>query len=501
MEFKPKTEFEPFRIKTVEPIRMISGEERRQALQRAGLNTFQLHSNEVLIDLLTDSGTGAMSAAQWSAMMVGDEAYSGSRSFYKFQEQVQKITGFRFVLPAHQGRAAENILFGSIMEPGQVVPNNTHFDTTRANIELQGVTAMDLLIEEGKRPMLVHPFKGNMDTLALEALVCERGKAGIPIVMLTITNNAAGGQPVSMANIRAVSDICRKHTIPFFIDACRYAENAMFIKLREFGYSDTPLLEIAREMFSYADGCTMSAKKDGMVNIGGFLAMNDPDLYERCRNRMIPIEGFPTYGGLAGYDLEALAVGLQDGLEESYLRYRLAHTEYLGRKLLEGGVPIVQPAGGHAIFVDAGALLGHIPWDQFPATALSAFLYETSGVRAIEVGSLLFARKNRDGTVTPAPNELMRLAIPRRVYTRSHLDYVAEAILHAAEFRCEIRGLRLTYEAPVLRHFTARFAWIGDPEPLSGSRRQSDRQADEDQPGDEIHYALGLRGSFEPLPQ
>jgi tryptophanase len=500
MEFNPRTEFEPFRIKSVEPIRMISREERQLALERAGLNTFQLDSDEVLIDLLTDSGTGAMSAAQWGAMMVGDEAYSGSRSFYKFQERVQAITGFRFVLPTHQGRSAENILFSSILKAGQVVPNNTHFDTTRANIELQGALAADLLIEEGKVPMLQHPFKGNMDPLALRALLKERGPEGIPAVVLTVTNNAAGGQPVSMANIRAVSAICRQHSIPFFIDACRYAENAMFIKLREVGYAGTPLIEIAQEMFSYADGCTMSAKKDGMANIGGFLALNDPALYEKCRNRMIPIEGFPTYGGLAGYDLEALAVGLGEGLDEDYLRYRLAHTAYLGNRLLEAGVPIVQPTGGHAVFVDAGALLEHIPWHQFPASALSAFLYESSGVRAIEVGSLLFARKNADGTETPAPNELMRLAIPRRVYTRSHLDYVAEAIAHAAESRCEIRGLRLTYEAPVLRHFTARFAWAG-MEPLAGGRRQADRQADEYEAGDVVHYPLGSWGPLEPFPQ
>jgi tryptophanase len=459
MTFQPKTAIEPFRIKCVEPLGITTLEQRRAALQRAGLNTFQIRADEILIDLLTDSGTGAMSATQWSAMMLGDESYAGSRSFFKFEAQVKKITGFRYVLPTHQGRSAEHILFSTIAQPGTVVPSNTHFDTTEANIELQGMETCNFLIPEGKQPMLEHPFKGNMDVDKLAALIQEAGRGRIPIVMITITNNAGGGQPVSMENIRQVSQVSHRHDIPFFIDACRFAENAMFIKLREPGYADKTPLEIAQEIFSYADGCTMSAKKDGLSNIGGFLAMNDPTWAERCRNRMIPIEGFPTYGGLAGYDMEALAVGLSEVLDENYLRYRLESTGYLGDKVLAAGVPIIRPTGGHAVFVDAGALLPHIPWHQFPGTALSAYLYEQSGIRAGEIGSLLFATPKADGTVIPPPYELMRLAIPRRMYTRSHLDYVAEAVTYAAEHKEEIRGVRFTYEAPVLRHFTARFEW------------------------------------------
>jgi tryptophanase len=460
MSFQPNTVIEPFRIKSIEPLGLTSLSQRQAALKRAGLNIFMLKAEEVLIDLLTDSGTGAMSSAQWSAMMLGDESYAGSRSFYKFEAQVKKITGYSFVLPTHQGRSAEHILFSSILKPNQIVPSNTHFDTTRANIEILGVETIDLLIPEGKQPMLEHPFKGDLDVKALEVLIKEKGAAKIPIVMITVTNNAGGGQPVSMANIKAVSALCRKHKIPFFIDACRFAENAMFIKLREPGYSDKTPLEIAREMFSYADGATMSAKKDGLSNIGGFLAMNSEEWALRSRNRMIPIEGFPTYGGLAGYDMEALAVGLEEVLDENYLSFRLISTAYLGNKILEAGIPIVRPVGGHAVFVDAGALLDHIPWQQFPGTALSAYLYEISGVRAGEIGSLLFARKNANATETPAPYELMRLAIPRRMYTQAHMDYVAEAIMYAAQHKKEIKGVRFTYEAPVLRHFTARFKWV-----------------------------------------
>jgi tryptophanase len=459
MTFQPKTTIEPFRIKSIEPLGITTPEQRRDAIKRAGYNTFLLKAEEILIDLLTDSGTGAMSAAQWGAMMLGDESYAGSRSFYKFEAQIKKITGFEFVLPTHQGRAAENILFSTILKPHHIVPSNTHFDTTRANIELQGVETRDLLVAEGKNPMKEHPFKGNLDVIQLSALIEEIGAARIPVVMITVTNNAGGGQPVSMANIRDVSHICRRHGIPFFIDACRFAENAMFIKLREPGYADKTPLQIAQEMFSYANGCTMSAKKDGLSNIGGFLAMNDKVWAEQCRNRMIPIEGFPTYGGLAGYDMEALAVGLQEVLDENYLRYRLESMAYLGSKILEAGVPIIRPTGGHAVFIDAGALLDHIPWHQFPGTALATYLYEISGIRAGEIGSLLFARKNADGSITPAPHELLRLAVPRRMYTRSHLDYVAEAIAYAAAHKNEIRGVCFTYEAPVLRHFTARFEW------------------------------------------
>ncbi len=459
MTFQPVTQFEPFRIKSIEPLGQTTPAERRAALARSGLNVFQLRADEVLIDLLTDSGTGAMSAAQWGAMMVGDESYAGSRSFFKLEAQVRKITGYRHVLPTHQGRAAEHILFSAVLAPGAIVPSNTHFDTTRANLQLTGVEARDLLIAQGRQPMCEHPFKGNLDVDRLEALIAEVGRERIPLVMLTVTNNGGGGQPVSMGNLRAVSAVCRRHDIPFFLDACRFAENAMFIKLREPGYADKTPLEIAQEMFALADGCTMSAKKDGMVNIGGFLALNDGGWAERCRNRMIPIEGFPTYGGLAGYDMEALAVGLEEVLDPRYLLYRLDQAAYLGERLLAAGVPIVRPTGGHAVFVDAGALLDHLPWHVFPGAALSAHLYEVSGVRSCEIGSLLFGLKDADGHDAPAPNELLRLAIPRRMYTRAHLDYVAEAVVYCAEHRHEIRGLRFTYEAPVLRHFTARFAW------------------------------------------
>jgi tryptophanase len=460
MAFQPRTTIEPFRIKSVEPLGITTPEQRHEAIKRAGYNTFQLKAEEILIDLLTDSGTGAMSAAQWGAMMLGDESYAGSRSFYKFEAQIKKITGFEFVLPTHQGRAAENILFSTVLKPEHIVPSNTHFDTTRANIELQGVETRDLLVAEGKHPMQPHPFKGNLDVDQLEFLIAEVGVERIPIVMLTVTNNAGGGQPVSMSNIRQISRVCRRHAIPFFIDACRFAENAMFIKLREPGYADKTPLQIAQEMFSYADGCTMSAKKDGLSNIGGFLAMNNTAWAEQCRNRMIPIEGFPTYGGLAGYDMEALAVGLEEVLDENYLRYRLDSMAYLGARILEAGVPIIRPTGGHAVFIDAGALLDHIPWHQFPGTALATYLYEISGIRACEIGSLLFARKTAEGVVNPAPHELLRLAVPRRMYTRSHLDYVAEAVAYAAAHKKEIRGVCFTYEAPVLRHFTARFEWV-----------------------------------------
>ena len=460
MIFEPKTIIEPFRIKSIEPLGIRSPEDRLQALERSGLNVFQLRAEEVLIDLLTDSGTGAMSAAQWGAMMIGDESYAGSRSFYRYEAQIRKITGYQFILPTHQGRAAENILFSSILKPGSIIPSNTHFDTTRANVELNCAQAEDLLVPEGRQPMLEAPFKGNMDVDRLEELILRQGKHRIPLVMLTVTNNGGGGQPVSMANVREVSQVCHQYGIPLFIDACRFAENAMFIKMREEGYAAKTVLEIAQEMFAYADGATMSAKKDGLANIGGFLALNDPDWAEACRNRMIPIEGFPTYGGLAGYDMEALAVGLEEVLDENYLRYRLGQTEYLGSKLLKAGVPIVRPTGGHAVFIDAGALLDHLPWNQYPGVALGSYLYQISGVRACEIGTVLFGLKNPDGSDAPAPNELLRLAIPRRMYTNSHMDYVAEAVAFAAEHRREIHGLRFTYAAPVLRHFTARYEWI-----------------------------------------
>ncbi|NTU78672.1 MAG: tryptophanase [Chloroflexales bacterium] len=457
MGFRPRTIIEPFRIKSVEPIRSTTAEHRRAALAAAGHNLFLLHADDVLIDLLTDSGTGAMSSAQWGGMLQGDESYAGSRSFYRLEQAVRQITGLKHVIPTHQGRAAERILFGTVCGPGDVVPNNTHFDTTRANVEFRGAEARDLLIAEGRQPGLYHPFKGNMDLARLEATLAEVGRERIPLCMITVTNNSGGGQPVSMANVRAVSALCHSHGIPLFIDACRFAENAWFIKQREEGYADlTPLL-IAQELFSYADGCTMSAKKDGMANIGGFLALNDDAWAQRCKDLLILGEGFPTYGGLAGYDMEAIAIGLGEALEEDYLRYRVRSIEYLGEKLIAAGIPIIQPTGGHAVYLDAGALLPHIPPGQYPAQALCGALYLAAGVRAVEIGSVMFGRPRPDGGEEPASLELVRLAFPRRVYTQSHVDYLAEALEYVAARREQIRGLHMVYQAPTLRHFTARF--------------------------------------------
>jgi tryptophanase len=461
-----QTIIEPFKIKAVEPIHFTTHEHREQALRAAGYNLFLLHADDVLIDLLTDSGTGAMSSEQWAGMMRGDESYAGARSFYAFQAAVQSITGYSHVIPTHQGRAAERILFGVLCRPGDVVPNNNHFDTTRANVEYRGAEARDLVCQPGRQPALIHPFKGNIDLAALERTIDEVGVDKIPLVMLTVTNNAGGGQPVSMANIRAVSELCKRHGLLFILDACRFAENAWFIKEREEGYADKAPLEIAREMFSYADGCTMSAKKDGLANIGGFLALNDPpyenerihDLPQRSKNQLILTEGFPTYGGLAGYDLEAIAVGLREVLHEDYLRYRIRSTAYLGEKLLAAGVPIVQPPGGHAIYIDARAMLPHIPPHQYPGQALAATMYVEAGIRPVEIGQVVFGRPTADGSPeAPAPLDLVRLTIPRRVYTQSHIDYVAEALAHIAGQREQIRGLRIVWQAPVLRHFTARF--------------------------------------------
>lgn len=449
-----KTIIEPFRIKTVEPIRHTSRAEREAALKEAGYNLFLLKAEDVLIDLLTDSGTGAMSSGQWAGMMLGDESYAGAKSFYKFETAVTNITGFKHVIPTHQGRAAERILFGSTLKPGDIVPNNTHFDTTRANTEYRGAIALDIPIPEGRNPALILPFKGNIDLEALERTLSENpGK--VPLVMLTITNNSGGGQPVSMANIRAASEICHRHAIPFFLDACRFAENAYFIKLREEGYADKTPLEIAQEIFSYADGCTMSAKKDGMANIGGFLALNDDALAEKCKNMLILTEGFPTYGGLAGYDLEAIAVGLEEVLHEDYLEYRLRTVAYLGEILTKAGVPIVQPPGGHAIYIDAKSMLPHIPQAEYPAWALSLVLYLEGGVRGVEIGSVMFGQQP-DGSEKPAAMELVRLAFPRRVYTQSHVDYLAEVILHVNDLKGQIRGVKMVESPPMLRHFSAR---------------------------------------------
>jgi tryptophanase len=454
-----RTIIEPFKIKSVEPIRLSTAEEREAKLRAAGYNVFLLAAEDVLIDLLTDSGTSAMSSEQWAAVMRGDEAYAGSRSWYRFESAVRDIFGFRHVLPTHQGRAAERILFAVMCKPGDVVPNNTHFDTTRANIEFTGAEARDLVIPEGLVPSARHPFKGNLDVARLRALIAEVGRERIPLCMLTVTNNSGGGQPVSMANVREVSELCRASGIPFYIDACRFAENAYFIKLREAGYADRTPLEIARELFSYADGCTMSAKKDGLANIGGFLATNDDRLARQERNLLILTEGFPTYGGLAGRDLEAVAVGLHEALDEDYLLYRITSTTYLGEHVSRAGVPIVQPPGGHAVYIDAAAFFPRIPPSELPGQALVVELYREAGIRAVEIGSVMFGRRVPEtGEELPAAMELVRLAIPRRVYTQSHIDYVVEAILNVWDRRDGVRGYRFVDQAPFLRHFTARFA-------------------------------------------
>jgi tryptophanase len=455
---KFKTIIEPFRIKTVEPIRQTTDAERIAAIRAAHFNVFQLNAEDVLIDLLTDSGTGAMSIYQWAGMMRGDESYAGARSFHTFESTVREITGFRHVIPTHQGRAAEHILSGAMLKPGSIVPNNTHFDTTRANIEHRGATALDLPIHEGHEPETLHPFKGNMDVERL-ARVLRENEGRVPLVMTTVTNNSEGGQPVSMENIRQTSALCREHGVPFFIDACRFAENSWFIRTREPGYADRSPMAIAQEMFSLADGCTMSAKKDGMANIGGFLALNDDAVAARCRNSLILTEGFPTYGGLAGYDLEAIAVGLREALDPDYLHYRIRSVEYLAERMIAAGIPIVRPAGGHALYLDAKRWLAHIPVHQYPGWSLSVALYVEGGIRACEIGSVMFGHQP-DGSEKPAELELVRLAFPRRVYTQSHLDYVAEVLLYLDTIVGSIRGVRITEQPPALRHFTAKFALV-----------------------------------------
>lgn len=453
-----RTIIEPFRIKVVEPIRMTTREERLGHLEKAGYNVFLLPSDVVLLDLLTDSGTGAMSAQQWSAVMRGDESYAGSPSFSRFEAVVQDIFGFEQVIPTHQGRAAERILFSTVCGPGDVVPNNTHFDTTRANVEATGARAVDLPAPEGLRPEEPHPFKGDMDVAGLRELIGEVGAERVPLVMLTVTNNTGGGQPASMANIREVSGVCRAHGIPLYLDACRFAENAYFIKLREEGFAGRPVKEIAREMFSWADGCTMSAKKDGLANIGGFLATDDERLARRGRDLLILTEGFPTYGGLAGRDLEAVAVGLEEALQEDYLEYRLASVRYLGEHIAEAGVPIVRPPGGHAVYIDAAAFLPRVPPLDLPGQTLVAELYLEGGIRGVEVGTVMFGRRDPEtGQETPADMELVRLAMPRRVYTQSHVDYAVEVILGVWRRREALGGFRFTHQADTLRHFTARF--------------------------------------------
>ncbi len=458
-----KTIIEPFKIKMVEQLRFTTPEERVQLLEAAHYNPFLLHSDDVLIDLLTDSGTTAMSAKQWSALMDGDEAYAGSRSYYKFEDAVRDITGFKHIIPTHQGRAAEKILFSIVGGEGKIIPNNTHFDTTRANIETSGATAIDLPNAQGQIPEFVADFKGDMDLGALEELIIREGPQNIPVIMLTITNNTGGGQPVSMKNIREVRQIADAYGIPFFLDACRFAENAMFIKLREEGYANVPVKAIAQEMFSYADGCTMSAKKDGLVNTGGWIAMNDDALAMKARNVLIVTEGFTTYGGLARRDLEAIARGLVEVMDESYLAYRLRSVQYLGDAIEKNGVPIVRPTGGHAVYLDAKHFAPHVPQSEYPGQSIVCALYLHAGIRCVEVGSVMFGKyvddrsSNEYGNLIPSAMELVRLAIPRRVYTQSHIDYVAEAVSEVFAKRESLPGLRITYEAPVLRHFTAHF--------------------------------------------
>jgi tryptophanase len=444
-----KTIIEPFRIKSVEPIRQTTRAERERLIETAGYNLFQLRSDDILIDLLTDSGTSAMSTEQWAAMMRGDESYAGSPSFYRFKSAVQDITGFKHVIPAHQGRAAERILFTVMCKPGHIVPSNTHFDTTRANIEFTGARAVDLPLPEAADTQARIPFKGNMDVAALERLIEAEGAGRIPLVMITVTNNSGGGQPVSMANIEAVRAITKRHGIPFYIDACRFAENAWFIRQDESGYAAMTPKQIAQKMFALADGCTFSAKKDAFANIGGFLCANDDRVAEQERNLLILTEGFPTYGGLAGRDLDAIAVGLDEVLHPDYLRYRIASTAYLGRHIADRGVPIVEPPGGHAIYIDAGRMLPHIPKHEFPAQSLGVELYRHAGVRSVEIGSVMFGENAR--------HELLRLAIPRRVYTQSHVDYLVEAILEVNSFKGRLRGYEIVEQPPFLRHFTATF--------------------------------------------
>jgi len=449
---------EPFRIKVVEPIRMTTPRERAVHLREAGYNVFNLRAEDVLIDLLTDSGTGAMSADQWAAIMRGDESYAGSRSWYRFEATVRDIFGFKHVIPTHQGRAAERILFSTICKRGDIVPNNTHFDTTRANIEATGAEALDLPVPEGLVPSTPHPFKGNMSVPALRALIDRVGAKRIPLCMLTVTNNTGGGQPVSMENVRAVAGVCHEHGIPLYLDACRFAENAYFIKMREPGWADVSVRTIAQAMFAQADGCTMSAKKDGLANIGGFLATNDDALAEQEENLLILTEGFPTYGGLAGRDLEAIAVGLEEVLHEDYLTYRIEVARYLGEHLTEHGVPIVQPPGGHAVYVDAAAFLPHVPPLELPGQALVAELYLEGGIRAVEIGTVMFGhREPATGEEVPAKMELVRLAIPRRVYTKSQIDYLVDVMVDVHARRETIGGFRFIEQAPVLRHFSARF--------------------------------------------
>jgi tryptophanase len=450
-----ETIIEPFRIHSVEPLRLTTEAERRAAIEAASYNVFGLHAADVLVDLLTDSGTGAMSRDQWAAVQHGDESYAGSPSWYVFLAAVQELFPFRHVIPTHQGRAAEKIIFSVIGGPGKAIPNNTHFDTTRANIEYTGAEAVDLVIPEAHDPSSLHPFKGNMDLDALDAFLGERGDA-VPAVFVTITNNSGGGQPVSLENLRGVRALCDLHGVPLFLDACRFAENAWLVRTREPGQGDRSVAEIVREFASLADGMTMSAKKDPLANIGGWLAVNDDELAERCRNLEILTEGFPTYGGLAGRDLEAIAQGLKEAVDHDYLRYRVRSTAYLGEGLQRVGVPVMQPFGGHAVYIDARGLLPHVPPLEYPGLSVAVELYVAGGIRSAEIGTVMFGRAP-DGTETPAAMDLVRLAIPRRTYTQSHIDYVIEVCARVAQRAPGLRGYRMTFEPPTLRHFTARF--------------------------------------------
>ena len=445
------TIIEPFRIHSVEPVEMTTRDERQEELVQAGHNLFNVPGPRVLIDLLTDSGTGAMSSAQWAGLQIGDESYAGSASWFRFRDAVRELFPLEHVIPTHQGRAAEKILFSALGGAGRTIPNNTHFDTTRANVEFTGAEALDLPIPEALVPSSRHPFKGNMDVEALERVLAERD---VPVVFMTLTNNSGGGQPVAMENLRAVREACGD--VPLFLDACRFAENAWFVKLREDGYADTPVPEIVREMASLADGMTMSAKKDPLGNIGGWLALNDDELAEQCRNLLVLTEGFPTYGGMAGRDMDALAQGLREVVDEDYLRYRIRSTAYLGEALDAAGIPVVLPVGGHAVYIDARALLPHIPPLEYPGQALAVALYLEGGIRGCEIGTVMFGRRP-DGTEVPASMDLVRLAIPRRTYTQSHVDYVIEVCEHVARHANDLRGLRIAEEPPALRHFTARF--------------------------------------------
>lgn len=460
---------EPFRIKVVEPLRYVSREERAELLAKAGLNLFAVPADSIYVDLLTDSGTSAMSDAQWAGLMLGDESYAGSKNFYRLERTVRDLTGYKHVIPTHQGRMAEHLLFSSILRPGQIVPNNSHFDTTRANVEAQGAQALDLVIPEGLDPDADHPFKGNMDVPRLDALLREHGRAKVPLVMLTVTNNSGGGQPVSLANAREVREVCDRHGVPLFLDACRFAENSWFIQEREPGASGKSIRAIARELFDCAVGCTMSAKKDGLVNIGGFLAFQADAMESAVTNLLLRVEGFPTYGGLAGRDLEGMARGLTEVLEEDYLGFRIHQVRELGAMLSEGGVPIVKPVGGHAVYIDAKRFLPHVPQARFPGQALVVALYRDYGIRAVEVGSLMFGHKDPATGEDVFPKlDLVRLAVPRRVYTFEQMRYVAQSVVEIYRQRDRLRGLKLVYEAPVLRHFTARLAEV-QQEPASAT--------------------------------